>query len=527
MGVHGKPGQPSDSSRTYAWSVAVAWTMAVTVSLGFSGYQEYRATRDLARGRARIALDKDLGYRRWLAEQGGVYAWVTERTQPSEYLRELPDRDIDTPRGRLTLINPARVCRHVFEREAETSGTRSHITSLQPIRPANAPDAWEREALEACQRGSQEMETLADLEGRSYFRILRPLLIEEACLKCHAQQGYRVGDVRGGISVSVPMEPFRKLMLQHVGGNALGHGLLWLLGLCGLGWGARQVRRQAARRHQAEQELWEREIHLRTMTERQARLEAEQLLALTNEKLRLARQIQQHILPAASPRLPGFDIAASLQSADDTSGDFYDYVRLRDGSLGIVIADVCGHGVGPALLAVETGAYLRALAVASSDVREIVHRLNEFLCRDMAEGFVTLFFARIDPRTQALTCCGAGHAGYLIDAAGACLELASTNQPLGIASTPAITCSPPLPIGPGQMLVLFTDGVPEASNAAGEMFGVHRVTELIRARRGDSAEEIVAALLRAVRDFAHDHPQTDDMTVIVVKVNSLARSCRE
>lgn len=140
---------------------------------------------------------------------------------------------------------------------------------------------------------------------------------------------------------------------------------------------------------------------------------------------------------------------------------------------------------------------------------------------------MTLFFARIDPRTRALACCGAGHAGYLFDAAGTCLELASTNQPLGIASTPTITCSPPAPIGPGQMLVLFTDGVPEASNAAGQMFGLPRVLELIRARRGDSAAEIVAALLRAVRDFAHDHPQTDDMTVIVVKVNSPARSCRE
>ncbi len=522
MGVHGKPGQPSDSSRTYAWSLAVAWTIAVALSLGFVGYQECRATRDLARGRARIALEKDLGYRRWLAQQGGVYAWATERTQPSEYLRGLPDRDIDTPRGQLTLINPARVCRHVFEMEAATSGTRSHITSLRPIRPANAPDAWEREALEACQRGSQEVETLADLEGRSYFRILRPLLIEEACLKCHAQQGCRVGDVRGGISVSVPMEPLRNLMLQHVGGNALGHGLLWLLGLCGLGWGARQVRRQATRRHQAEEELWEREIHLRTMTERQARLEAEQLLALTNEKLRLARQIQQHILPATPPRLPGFDIAASLHSADDTSGDFYDYVSLGDGSLGIVIADVCGHGVGPALLAVETCAYLRALAVASSDVGEILRRLNEFLCRDMAEGFVTLFFARIDPRTQALAFCGAGHAGYLFDAAGSCLELASTNLPLGITPTPAITCSPPSQIGPGQILVLFTDGVPEASNAAGQMFGVQQVLELIRARRDDSAEEIVSALIQAVRDFASDKPQTDDITAIILKVKSLA-----
>jgi sigma-B regulation protein RsbU (phosphoserine phosphatase) len=258
------------------------------------------------------------------------------------------------------------------------------------------------------------------------------------------------------------------------------------------------------------------------VTEHQARLEAEHLLSLTHQKLRLARQIQQRLLPSMPPVLPGVDVAAVLYSADDTSGDFYDYVTLRDGSLGIIIADVCGHGIGPALLAVETRAYLRALADASSDAGEILRGLNEFLCGDMAEGFVTLFFAQIDPRSRTLIFCGAGHVGYLFDSDGTCTQLAATNLPLGITSPMAIAACPPRPISSGQMLVLFTDGVSEASNASGEMFGVQRAIESIRAWRNASAEEIVSALIQAVREFAGDKPQTDDITAIIVKVKSLA-----
>ena len=264
---------------------------------------------------------------------------------------------------------------------------------------------------------------------------MHPLFTEQACLRCHTTEGYRVGDVHGGISISVPMEPFRDVMLQHVAGNAVGHGLLWLLGLCGIVWGTHQVRRQAARRQRAEEELRENQIRLRTMSEHQARLEAEHLLLVANEKLQLARQVQQHLLPGAAPVLPGLDVGAVLHSADATSGDFYDYVTLPDGSLGLIVADVCGHGIGPALVAVETCAYLRALAAASSDVGEILRRLNVFLCGDMAEGFVTLFFAQVDPRTQTLIFCGAGHAGYLLDPDGTCtgidLDQHATRNQLG------------------------------------------------------------------------------------------------
>ncbi len=316
-------------------------------------------------------------------------------------------------------------------------------------------------------------------------------------------------------------EPFQSLMRQHVVGSAIDHGLLWLVGLCGVGWGVRQLQRQATARRQFESELRENEFRLVQLTERQARLDAEHALLVTNEKLQLARQIQQRILPRTAPSLPGLDAAAILHSADATSGDFFDYLTLRDGSLGLVLADACGHGIGPALLAVETCAYLRALAGTSADVSEILRRLNEFLCDDMAEGFVTLFLARVDPTTRTLVFGGAGHGGYLVHPDGSCTTLKPNNLPLGIQPTIEITCSAPQPIEPGDIFVLFTDGVAETINQVGEMFGAQRALTLIQERRNDSADEIASALIRAVHEFAPDRPQADDITALILKVNAM------
>jgi sigma-B regulation protein RsbU (phosphoserine phosphatase) len=145
-----------------------------------------------------------------------------------------------------------------------------------------------------------------------------------------------------------------------------------------------------------------------------------------------------------------------------------------------------------------------------------------FLCGDMAEGFVTLFFARVDPRTQMLMFCGAGHAGYLLDPEGTCTELTSTNMPLGINSAMEISCSTPQPMVPGPILVPFTDGVAETVNPVGEAFGTDRASERVRAKRDASAEDIASALFQAVREFAHDRSQTDDVTVLVLKIRALS-----
>ncbi|MBL8488727.1 MAG: diguanylate cyclase [Rhodocyclaceae bacterium] len=143
--------------------------------------------------------------RDWNAEHGGVYVPVTDKTRPNPYLED-PKRDVVTVDGlRLTKINPAFMTRQISEIAARAQGLQFHITSLKPIRPANAPDPWERESLELFERGVTERISLVAADAAApIHRYMAPLLVKQACMKCHEGQGYRVGDIRGGISVSTP-----------------------------------------------------------------------------------------------------------------------------------------------------------------------------------------------------------------------------------------------------------------------------------------------------------------------------------
>jgi signal transduction histidine kinase len=152
-------------------------------------------------------------------------------------------------------MNPAYMTRQVHELAKEVYGVHGHITSLSPIRPQNAPDRWEARALEAFERGEEEVSSVEEIEGETHMRLMRPLITAEDCLKCHASQGYKVGDVRGGISVAVSMAPLWAVERDRMLASAQGHGLTWLIGFVGIGLGARRLRRQVDRRKEAEESL--------------------------------------------------------------------------------------------------------------------------------------------------------------------------------------------------------------------------------------------------------------------------------
>ena len=239
----------------YVWILAVVWTVIIAASLVWNVIQVRRNTLEAARIQARAAFEKDVIYRRWNAEHGGVYALVTEETRPNPYLK-VSERDVMTPlRKPLTLINPAYMTRQVHELAEEKYGVRGHITSLNPIRPDNAPDPWETEALRAFERGKTEDSSVEKMEGEGYMRLMRPLITEKGCLKCHAAQGYQEGDIRGGISVSVPLEPLWAISRMHVLTLVLGHVLLWLMGLVGVVLGTRRLRWSERERNRAAEAL--------------------------------------------------------------------------------------------------------------------------------------------------------------------------------------------------------------------------------------------------------------------------------
>ena len=240
----------------YIKFLVVIWTTLVVISLVWSIVRLKKETLEIASIEADITLAKDILYRRWNSLHGGVYVPITKDTQPNPYLSDIPDRDITTLSGkRLTLINPAYMTRQVNSLMGGDYNVRGHITSLNPIRPENAPDPWEAEALRTFEQGKAKVSSISKIEGKEYFRSMNSFITEKQCLKCHAKQGYREGDIRGGISVSIPMEPFRVIEKRNMLTFSVVHALLWVGGLVGIVLSRQRIRRSEQDRMQAVEDL--------------------------------------------------------------------------------------------------------------------------------------------------------------------------------------------------------------------------------------------------------------------------------
>ncbi len=157
---------------------------------------------------ARRAYLTDLTFRHWNSRMGGIYAEISPQLAPNPYLA-VPDRDITTTEGKhLTLINPAYMTRMVQELMAKNNELKGHITSLTPLSPGNAPTEWERAFLESFNSDPTERHSIVFENGAGYLRYMKPMITEPYCLKCHGHQGYKVGDIRGGISITVPLKGY-------------------------------------------------------------------------------------------------------------------------------------------------------------------------------------------------------------------------------------------------------------------------------------------------------------------------------
>jgi len=239
----------------YLLAMIVIWTGGVALSLGLNIYQTKQSILDIARTSAITTYEKDVLYRRWVAMKGGVYAPVSLSTPANPYLH-VPNRDITTTGGlSLTLVNPAYMTRQVNELARGVYNFQGHITSLNPIRPGNNPDPWEAEALKLFERGEKERSAIATISGNEFFRFMRPFVTEKSCLKCHDAQGYKEGDIRGGISVSIPMAPLRNIEQSRIMELSFAHFFLWVIGLTGIGVGTKRLRVQTHKREKAEETI--------------------------------------------------------------------------------------------------------------------------------------------------------------------------------------------------------------------------------------------------------------------------------
>jgi serine phosphatase RsbU (regulator of sigma subunit) len=236
--------------------------------------------------------------------------------------------------------------------------------------------------------------------------------------------------------------------------------------------------------------------------------------------LDVARTIQQSLLPVSMPVIEGFEIAAWNQPADQTGGDYYDWQPLPDGRVLVALADVTGHGIGPALLAAVCRAYARTNFTVDDGLLDAMTRINASLSADLKEGrFVTFVAAICAPGNSQVELLSAGHGPLFFytlhhDRFDA---MKAHGMPLGITSR--LVTDPPqmLVLDSGDMLVLATDGFFEWENPQGEQFGVGRLEATIRAARERPASEIIATLYAAVIAFSNGTPQKDDLTAVIIK----------
>jgi len=242
------------------------------------------------------------------------------------------------------------------------------------------------------------------------------------------------------------------------------------------------------------------------------------------QDLAMARHVQHSFLPADLPRLPGFDFAASYRAALEVGGDFYDFIALPDGRLGIAVGDVMGKGMPAALMMVRVMSDMRYLAIANPEPAFVLERLNAGLARSgSGNAFVTLVFMLLDPTTRRLTLANAGHYPPLLRCAGGEVkEVDDVESGLPLGAEPDMRYEQEsVALGEGDCLVAFTDGVTEAESAAEELYGTERLRAALRAA-GPTAACVVSHLLEDIRNFVGDTPQSDDLTLVSMKISPSA-----
>lgn len=243
-------------------------------------------------------------------------------------------------------------------------------------------------------------------------------------------------------------------------------------------------------------------------------------LQRVSQELKTAGSIQFSLLPYSFPNIPGWQMAVTYKPVGETSGDFYDVINLPDGKVGLVIADVVDKGVGPALYMAISRTLLRTYAYALHNKPEnVLFATNQRILQDTrANLFVTIFFGILQPSTGELVYCNAGHHPPLIVGSSrnnGFHELGRTGIPVGIEED-ARWDRASISIKPGETMVLYTDGIPDAQNEKGEFYTLDSFQQAGIRHHGNSAEIVQNKMIDSVQAFVGDAPQFDDITLMVL-----------
>ncbi len=246
--------------------------------------------------------------------------------------------------------------------------------------------------------------------------------------------------------------------------------------------------------------------------------EEERALQEMKEEVRLAARIQMDLLPKSAPEIPGYDIAGTSIAAQVVGGDYFDFIPCEEGRYAICLGDVSGKGLPASLLMANLQATLRGQTLLNPPAKICLQRSNRLLYQSTSsEKFVTLFYSILDTRTHTLSFTNAGHDAPILLAKGGDVNRLETGGVVLSIMEEFPYDEDQLTLAPGDVLIVYSDGITEAINMNQELFGVDRLLAAIRANRDKSANELIESIVAAVKAYAGPAPQADDMTLVVIK----------
>lgn len=262
--------------------------------------------------------------------------------------------------------------------------------------------------------------------------------------------------------------------------------------------------------------------HTATALHRAELIEAQRRRQLVEAALLAARDIQRGFMPTQLPEIAGYEAASWWLPNQEIGGDYCDLIVLRDGRIGMVVADVSGHGLGPSLLMASVRAAMRALLLVQSSPESVLSMLGKTLHGDLQRGFITMFFGSVDVHNHMLHFANAGHAPALHFAAkrNRFRVLDATGMPLGVQDPPDYTTGPTIKLDVGDIVVLCTDGIVEAMDAGGKQFGLTRLKDLVRKNAALPMQELAKKIGAEVQGHYKTDAPADDLTVLVLRRNA-------
>lgn len=239
---------------------------------------------------------------------------------------------------------------------------------------------------------------------------------------------------------------------------------------------------------------------------------------LLDKQLQMAKEVQTHLLPLSEPLIPGYDIAGICIPAEKIGGDYYDYLEMLDGRLGIAVADVSGHGISSALVMSAFRSQLRTYALRKASPAQIASEINERLPEFTGGNhFITMVYGLLDSSKDQVTFTRCGHPSPLLLRADHSSESLKENRPAFGIYSKVQYMDETKTLSPGDLLVIYTDGVVDTENGQGKAFGIKRLMAIIGKNRGFSAKALIKEVINGTRQFNGFQPFQDDFTLVIIK----------